>query len=259
MSRLTLNTTKGMKKIKIAGLSADPPEGMTKESVEDQTKKYVDRIGELHGILQAEKKKSVLIVLQGMDGSGKDGAVDHVFKECHPSSLNVTSFKKPTEEEFAHDFLWRVHKVAPARGAIQIFVRSHYEDVLIQRVHKWITEDRVDARFDAINAFEKLLETDNHTLILKFFLHISYDQQELELKERMDDPEKYWKHNSSDWKEREHWDEYMRCYEEVLNRSDIPWTVVPVNKRWYRDYVVAKTVAEAMEKLDLAYPALKED
>ena len=137
-----------MKKIKIAGLSADPPEGMTKESVEDQTKKYVDRIGELHGILQAEKKKSVLIVLQGMDGSGKDGAVDRVFKECHPSSLNVTSFKKPTEEEFAHDFLWRVHKVAPARGAIQIFVRSHYEDVLIQRVHKWITEDRVDARFD---------------------------------------------------------------------------------------------------------------
>ncbi len=248
-----------MKKYKIAEISADPPEGVDKEDLREATKKYVDRIGELQKMLQAEKKKAVLIVFQGMDGSGKDGAVENVFKECHPSGLSVYGFKKPSEEEFAHDFLWRVHKVAPARGNIQIFVRSHYEDVLIQRVHKWITEERVDARFDAINAFEKLLEVDNHTLILKFFLHISFEQQAEELQQRIDEHEKNWKHNSADWKEREHWDEYMRCYEDALNRCTVPWTVVPVDKRWYRDYIVSKTVAEAMEKLNLAYPGIKED
>lgn len=170
----------------------------------------------------------------------------------------MVSFKKPTEEEFAHDFLWRVHKHTPAKGMIQIFVRSHYEDVLIQRVHNWIDEERVNKRIQAINAFEELLQFDNNTHIFKFYLHISKEQQEEELKERLNESDKYWKHNANDWKEREYWDDYMRCYEDVINRSTIPWTIVPVDQRWYRDYVISKTLVEALEKLDMKYPPLQE-
>ena len=164
-----------------------------------------------------------------MDASGKDGAASNVFKECHPSGINVYSFKKPTEEEFAHDFLWRVHKQAPAKGMIQIFNRSQYEDVLIQRVHKWIDEETVDRRIKAINAFEELLTFDNSTIIFKFYLHLSKEQQAIELRERIDEKEKHWKHNDNDWKEREHWEEYMRCYEDVINRSSIPWIINTFN------------------------------
>lgn len=244
---------------KINTLLTGPPENVDKKDLKKTTDKLVDRLGELQNVLMAQQKHSVLVIFQGMDASGKDGAVRKVFKECHPNGISVHSFKKPTDEEFAHDFLWRVHKHTPAKGIIQIFNRSHYEDVLIQRVHQWIDEKTVDLRFEAINAFEKLLAFDNNTVILKFFLHISYDQQTLELQQRIDEHDKHWKHNSGDWKEREHWDKYMRCYEDMLNRSAIPWTVVPVDERWYRDYIVAKTIVDALEKLNMDYPALKKD
>lgn len=242
--------------IRLSEIATTPPEGAQKKDFRKKTKGYVDRLGELQKMLAAQQKHAVLVVFQGMDASGKDGAARNVFKECHPSGLQVYSFKKPTEEEFAHDFLWRVHQKAPAKGMIQIFNRSHYEDVLIQRVHKWIDGERVDRRIQAINAFEELLAFDNNTLILKFFLHISYDQQQIELQQRIDDREKHWKHNLNDWKEREHWKEYMRCYEDVINRSNIPWHIVPVDSRWYRDYIVSKTIVEAMEALDLDFPEL---
>lgn len=244
--------------IKLSDISTDAPKHLEKEAARAQTSEWVKRIGELQAILYAQKKYSLLVVLQGMDGSGKDSAVKNVFTECNPVGLNVIGFKKPTELEFAHDFLWRIHPHAPAKGMINIFIRSHYEDVLIQRVHQWIDETRVDKRIQAINAFEELLQFDNNTIILKFYLHISKEQQEKELRERMTDPQKYWKHNAADWEERKLWDEYIRCYEDVINRSTIAWTVTPVDQRWYRDYVIAKTILDALEKLDLQYPKMVE-
>ncbi len=248
-----------MGNIKIAELPTRAPDGLNKDDAEKIVKKRRDRIAELHQLLIAEGKHSVLVILQGMDGSGKDGGTRNVFGECAPYGLRTYSFKKPTEEEFAHDFLWRVHKQAPRKGELVIFNRSHYEDVLIQRVHKWITEEQVQKRMAAINMFEELLQFDNNTVVLKFFLNISYDQQIIELQQRIDDPEKHWKHNAGDWKERKHWEEYMRCYEDVLNNSTIPWHVVPVDQRWYRDYLMTGIVLEALEGLNMQYPPLEKE
>lgn len=245
--------------IRLSEIPTRAPKDLSKHVAKQKTKQRVDRIGELQEILYAQQKYSVLIVMQGMDASGKDGAVSNVFEECHPGGLEVIPFKKPTEEEFAHDFLWRIHRHAPRKGMINIFVRSHYEDVLIQRVHGWIDEEHARRRIESINAFEELLTYDNDTLILKFYLHISKEQQKEELQQRIDEEDKHWKHNPNDWREREYWDEYRRCYEEVLNESRIPWHVVPVDQRWHRDYVMSQILVEELEKLDLEYPPLKED
>jgi PPK2 family polyphosphate:nucleotide phosphotransferase len=242
--------------IKLSKISTDAPSDLEKSTAREQTLAYIERLGKLQKTLNAQQKYSVLVILQGMDGSGKDGAAENVFKECHPNGLSVISFKKPTEEEFAHDFLWRIHKNAPPKGMIHIFNRSHYEDVIIQRVYQWIDEERVNKRFESINAFEELLVYDCNTVLFKFMLYISKEQQEVELQQRLEDPEKFWKHNAGDWKERERWDDYMRCYEDAINRSSIPWTIVPVDQRWYRDYLISKTMVETLEKLDLAYPPL---
>lgn len=244
--------------IELANERTGPPDQLDKDEVKDQTDELVDRLGELQRMLYAQGEYALLVIFQGMDASGKDGAVEKVFKACHPSGLQVFSFKKPTEEEFAHDFLWRAHKKTPPKGMIHIWNRSHYEDVLIQRVHGWIDEQQVAQRIKAINAFEELLAFDNNTIVCKFFLHISYEQQEEELMQRINEDEKHWKHNDSDWKEREYWPEYMRCYEEVLNRSTIPWVITPVDKRWYRDYIVAKALVGQLEALPLEYPPLKD-
>ena len=248
-----------MARIKIKDLPTRAPEDLDKKKAKEIVRDRRERIAELHQLLVADGKHSVLVILQGMDGSGKDGGTRNIFGECAPYNLRTHSFKKPTEEEFAHDFLWRVHQHAPRKGELVIFNRSHYEDILIQRVHGWISEERVKHRMDAINAFEELLQFDNNTLMLKFFLNISHEQQALELQERLDDPTKHWKHNSSDWSEREHWDEYMRCYEDVLNWSKIPWHIIPVDQRWYRDYLMTDIVIKAMEGLKMSYPPLQED
>lgn len=244
--------------IKLSDISTKPPKNADKKTLKEETKKYAKRLGELQAVLRAEQKHSVLVIFQGMDASGKDGAVKNVFKYCLHDGVSVHSFKKPTDEEFAHDFLWRVHKKCPAKGQVQIFNRSHYEDILIQRVHGWISEERVEKRMNAINAFEDLLTFDNNTVVLKFFLHLSKKQQKLELEERLNEPDKYWKHNDGDWEQRKHWNEYMRCYEDVLNWSKTPWTIVPVDERWYRDYVVSKAIVEALEALKMSYPEMKE-
>ncbi len=245
--------------IRLSEIPTKPPKGLDRDKAEKQTKKWAKRIGELQELIHAEGKHSLLVIMQGMDGSGKDGGVRKVFNYCHHGGVNVYSFKKPTDEEFDHDFLWRVHKLAPRKGMIRIFNRSHYEDILIQRVHGWIDEERVEKRMAAINAFEDLLQFDNNTLILKFYLHISHDQQKLELQERIDEPDKHWKHNAGDWKEREHWDKYMDCYEYAINNSKLPWHIIPVDSRWYRDYVMSKIVVDELEKLNMKYPPLEEE
>lgn len=245
--------------INLSEISTTPPPDVNEDKLKEKTEKLAERLGELQKVMFAEQKHSALVIFQGMDASGKDGAVKHVFKECHAQGIQVHSFKKPTDEEFAHDFLWRVHKQVPARGMIQIFNRSHYEDILIQRVHSWIDDERAQKRMNAINAFEELLAFDNHTVIFKFYLHISYEQQEKELKERIQERDKNWKHNPNDWKEREHWDEYRRYYEYAINNSSIPWTIVPVDERWYRNYIVAKTMVEQLEKLNMEYPPLPKE
>ena len=233
------------------------PKELTKEDIKRKTDRMARRIGDLQHIMYAGKKHNLLVVFQGMDASGKDGATRKVFSYCNPTGIDAFPFRKPTEEEFAHDFLWRVSKRAPAKGMIQIFIRSHYEDVLIQRVHKWIDEDKVNARIQAINEWEALLQQDNHTTILKFYMHISPEKQKEKLQERIDDPRKQWKHNDADWKEAELWDEYMFCYEDAINRSEVPWIIAPVDQRWYRDYFIAEKVLDTLESMHLKLPTFE--
>jgi len=244
--------------IKISEISAKPPEGLDKKDAKKLTKKLVEELEDLQRVMYAEGKHSLLVVFQGMDASGKDGATRKVFGNINPAGCRVHSFKKPTDEEFAHDFLWRAHKVAPAKGMIQIFNRSHYEDVLIQRVHNWIDMDKVHNRYEHINNFEKLLK-DTGTHILKFYLHISFEEQLVQLTERKTEPTKHWKHNDNDWKEREHWEEYMLAYEDCFEHCspEIPWTIVPSNDNWYKEYVIAKKVVETLRVLEMKYPPLE--
>ncbi|MEO6132545.1 MAG: PPK2 family polyphosphate kinase [Saprospiraceae bacterium] len=242
--------------ITLSEISTKAPESITKEEAKRKTKRMIRRIGELQNIMYAEKKHCLLVVLQGMDASGKDGITRSVFAGTDTTGTDVYAFKKPTEEEFAHDFLWRVHKVAPAKGIVQIFNRSHYEDVLIQRVHKWISEETVTNRINSINAWETLLQQDNNTTVLKFMLHISPERQKKNLQDRIDDPKKRWKHKDADWKEAELWTDYMFCYEDAINRSVVPWFIVPVDQQWYRDYFISEKILQALESMNLELPVL---
>ncbi|MBP6446948.1 MAG: PPK2 family polyphosphate kinase [Saprospiraceae bacterium] len=242
--------------IKLSTIPTNAPESANKKKIEAKTAELANKIGEMQHKLYAEGKQSLLVILQGMDASGKDGTVKTVFADCNPSGIDAYAFKKPTEQEFAHDFLWRVHKLAPQKGNIMIFNRSHYEDILIQRVHKWITEERVEKRMSAINAFEELLEFDNNTKFLKFYMHISKERQQEKLQERIDDPTKNWKHNQADWDENDHWDEYMKCYEYAINKSNIEWHIAPCDKRYYRNYFIATKVLETLEAMNPQLPLL---
>ena len=248
-----------MSKIKLSEIPTLPPAEVDEAKIRALTKRMTRQIADLQHLLYAEEKHSLLIIFQGMDATGKDGATRRVLGRCSPTGIHVKSFKKPTDEEFDHDFLWRVHKHAPRKGMIQVFNRSHYEDILIQRVHGWIDEARVDIRMNAINSFEQLLQQDNGTVILKFYMHISRERQREKLQERIDNPLKNWKHNDGDWDEAELWDDYMRCYEDAINRSVIPWYIVPVDKRWYRDYIIAKEIVEVLETLEMQLPMLESE
>lgn len=243
--------------IKLKDISHRAPDNLDKNKCKVKTELLAEKIGQLQRVIYAEKKTPVLIVFQGIDASGKDGATRHVLGRCSISGTESYSFKKPTEEEAAHDFLWRVHKQAPAKGMFMVFNRSHYEDILIQRVHNWIDEERVTVRMDAINAFEKLLQKDNNTLILKFYLHISQEKQLEKLQERIDVPEKNWKHNPADWEEAKLYDEYMKAYEDAINRSEVPWYIVPCDQRWYRDYFIANAIYDALKELDPKLPVIE--
>ncbi len=205
-------------------------------------------IDDLQELLYGAGTHSLLVIMQGMDTSGKDGTVRKVFSKVSPLGSYVYSFKVPTEEELSHDFLWRVHRVTPRRGLIGIFNRSHYEDVLVVRVHGLVPEPVWRARYRMINDFEHLLASSN-TIILKFFLHISREEQEERLLAREKDVEKAWKLSAGDWREREHWDDYMAAYTEALERcstADAPWHIVPADRKWFRNYAVARTVVETL-------------
>jgi PPK2 family polyphosphate:nucleotide phosphotransferase len=214
------------------------------------------RIGELQELLYAEHRRRVLVILQGMDTSGKDGATRKVFSETSPQGLRVASFKKPTQTELEHDYLWRIHPQVPGSGEIVVFNRSHYEDVLVVRVHSLVPREIWRKRYDHIAGFERML-ADEGTTILKFFLHISPDEQRERLQARLEDPTKRWKFQHGDLEERRKWNAYMRAYEDAITRTSTkwaPWIVVPADRKWVRDYVVATFTARAMEALKMKYP-----
>jgi len=227
-----------------------------REATEEKTKKILKKIGELQYKMYAQNKYSLLIVFQGTDASGKDGLTKAILKYCNPVGIKIHSFKKPTEEEMSHDFLWRIHKETPGKGEVQIFIRSHYEDILVPSVEKFIPENIIEERYDLINNFEALLERHN-TKVLKFFLNVSKEAQEERLMERIELKEKHWKHKDGDWDTREKYDEYMQVYEKILNRcSTIPWHIVPADKNWQKTWFVAEAVLESLKKLDLQWPEL---
>jgi PPK2 family polyphosphate:nucleotide phosphotransferase len=227
-----------------------------KEKTIEKTKKIQRKIGELQNKMLAQNKFSLLVILQGTDASGKDGVTKGLLKYCNPIGIKVYSFKKPTENEYAHDFLWRVHDIVPRKGELQVFIRSHYEDILVPSVEKFIPAEVIEKRFKLINDFEKLLEH-NNTVVLKFFMNVSKEAQKERLMERIELKEKHWKHKDGDWDTREKFDEYMAVYEKILNTcNETPWQIVPSDKNWQKLYYVSDTVLKALEGLDLKWPDL---
>ncbi len=218
--------------------------------------KNTQKLIDLHDLLYAEQKHALLILLQGMDAAGKDGTIKHVMSGVNPSGCTVTSFKVPTAEEAAHDFLWRIHKAVPQKGYIGIFNRSQYEDVLVTRVHKMIPEKVWKSRYDRINDFEELL-AENHVVLLKFFLHIDKDEQKRRFESRKDEPSKNWKISPADRREREFWDDYQAAYQDALEKCSTkfaPWYVIPANKKWFRNLAVSQIIVDALEELKMKYP-----
>lgn len=230
--------------------------GKDKRAAKDELDEIEDALDELQERLYAESSRAILFVLQAMDTGGKDGTIRKVFGRLNPAGCRVASFKAPSSLELSHDFLWRVHEQMPRRGEITIFNRSQYEDVLVVRVHNLVPQEVWERRYDQINAFEKIL-TDEGTTIVKFFLHISKDEQKKRLEARAADPTKQWKFNPNDLKERLLWDDYQRAYEDALSKTsteDAPWYVIPANRKWYRDIVVARVVLDTMKRLAPQYP-----
>ena len=247
-----------MGKITLKDLSTRAPEELDKKETREKTEKLVAELDELQNLLFAEGKHSVLVVIQGMDGSGKDGVIRNVLGNMNPQGVTVKSYKAPTAEELAHDFLWRIHQHAPAKGMIQIFNRSHYEDILITRVHKWCDDETAVKRMKAINDFEQLLQEHNHTHILKFYLHISPEEQHERLSERMKDPAKMWKYNEKDFDEAKLWDLYMQMYEDCFNECNRPeWIIVPADQNWYKEFVIASALHSLLSGLGMQFPGLK--
>lgn len=244
----------------LSEISTKAPKEFDKKETKELSAKLVTELDELQNLLYAERKHSILIILQGLDASGKDGAIRKVFGQMNPQGVRVQSFKAPTEEELAHDFLWRIHHHTPVKGMIQIFNRSHYEDVLITRVHGWCDDAEAAKRFDAINDFEELLTLHNNCKILKFYLHISHEEQEGRLEERVKDPTKQWKYNPKDKEEAKNWKKYMQMYEDVfVNCNTIPWIVVPADQNWYKEYIIAKAFVDTLKTLDMRFPDLKKE
>ena len=248
MSRTTLDKPGG--KVRLDDISAEPPKGMTRDKAEARFESLGQELFDLQDAMFGAKVNSVMVVLQGRDGAGKDGTIKHVVGCLNPRGVIVTSFGVPATEERQHDFLWRVHHVIPRRGMIGIFNRSHYEDVLVVRVHDLVPKKLWKARFDHIVDFEKLL-SEHGTIVLKYFLHITKKEQKQRLLDREQDPEAAWKLNPNDWKERDRWDEYTEAYEDAISKTaakDAPWMIVPANAKWYRNLVVAESIVETLRK-----------
>jgi len=242
--------------IRLADFDADVHDGLDRAAAEEETRRHCDALDELAYRLFAEAKRAVVVVLQGIDTSGKDGTIRMLASGISPQCLDVASFKAPSALELAHDFLWRVHQAIPAHGRIGIFNRSHYEDVVVVRVRKLVPKAVWQARFDQINAFEKLL-ADGGLTFVKCFLHISKGEQRKRLEDRLRDPQKQWKLGPDDLEDRRRWDEFQEAYDEALTRCNTdhaPWHIVPANRKWYRNLVVARLVRNTLERLDPRFP-----
>jgi PPK2 family polyphosphate:nucleotide phosphotransferase len=243
-------------RIRLADLDPADSRGWKKTDAEKQIARELERLADLQDRLWAEAKRGVLVVLQGIDASGKDGSIRKVMTAFNPQGCFVASFKVPTAEEAAHDFLWRIHKRVPAKGEIGIFNRSHYEEVLVVRVHQLVPRSVWSGRYEHLRQFEQLL-VDTGTVVVKFFLHIDRDEQRQRLQERYDDPKKRWKFSTGDLAERALWDKYMAAYEDALSKTsavDAPWYVIPANRNWFRDLAIARILADTLEDLKPAYP-----
>ncbi len=244
------------KRIRLADWDPGETLGLEKDSAVEQTEKNIGRLDELQYLMYAEHRHALLVVLQGMDGAGKDGTIRHVMRGLNPQGCRVTSFKAPSAEEADHDFLWRVHRAAPASGEVAIFNRSYYEDVLAARVRKLVPKRVWSQRYDHINRFEQLL-TDSSVVVAKFFLYVSKDEQRRRFEERLRDPTKQWKLSPSDFEDRKHWDDYVTAYAEALTRCstpDAPWFIVPADKKWFRNFAVSHILVETLEALDMRFP-----
>jgi PPK2 family polyphosphate:nucleotide phosphotransferase len=241
--------------MKLASIHSKAPYSLNKETIREKTQELLNDLKDMQDIFYALKKHSLLVILQGLDASGKDGAIKKVFTGVNPMGCTVKPFKVPTADEVSHDFLWRIHQHAPAKGMIQIFNRSHYEDVLVPRVEKFVTHATIKKRYDHINNFEQLL-TDSGTIILKFFLYVSEEEQMKRIQERITNPKKHWKYDPSDLTTTQKRDLYLEVYEEIFDQCGPghPWTIVPSDQNWYKEYVIAKTIVEALTSLDLKYP-----
>ena len=247
-----------MANTRLKDIDTRAPKEFDKDKTKKETAELLEKLDELQNLLFAESKHCLLVIIQGMDASGKDGAIRNVFGKLNPQGVEVKSYKVPTAEEAAHDFLWRIHQHSPAKGIIQIFNRSHYEDILVTRVHKWIDDDTAGKRMEAINSFEKLLQQHNGTSILKFYLHVSPEEQQKRLAERIQNPTKQWKYNENDFAEAKLWDTYMNMYDDCFeNCNHIPWTIVPADQNWYKEYTIASKVFETLKDLKMKYPGLK--
>lgn len=249
-------------KVRLAKIDPDfAGKHISRKAAVAATADQIERIDRLQYLLYADASQSLLIVLQGLDAAGKDGLIRHLFSGVNPQGVSVSAFKKPTETEAAHDFLWRVHQAAPAKGEIAIYNRSHYEDVLIVRVHKWVPHAVWSKRYDLINDFEKNL-SHNGTRILKFYLHISPQEQLARFKERLDDRTRQWKISESDYSEREFWPQYIEAYDEAIGRTSskhAPWYIIPANHKWFRNLAVSQIIADTMEDMGLTLPPPRAD
>jgi PPK2 family polyphosphate:nucleotide phosphotransferase len=245
------------KRVSLKDIDPGGTNGMSEEDVERKLPAMQERLGELHNLLYGAAHQSLLIVLQGLDTAGKDGSVKHLMAGLNPVGCDIASFKQPTAEELAHDFLWRVHPHTPALGQVTIFNRSHYEDVLVVRVHDLVPRAVWEQRYEQINDFERLL-AQSSTIIIKFYLHISKKEQRERLLERERDPAKAWKLAVGDWKERERWKAYREAYEDAISRcgtQDAPWVIVPADKKWYRNYLLTQALIERLEPYAKAWSA----
>lgn len=245
--------------IKLSQIKTQKIDKSKKEEIKLENEKMVAEIITLQRKMNAQGKYSLLIIFQGLDASGKDGAVRSALSGVNPNGISVKSFKKPTKEEEEHDFLWRVHPYAPSKGMIQVFNRSHYEDILVPTIYNSLPKKTLEERFDLINNFEKQIES-NGTTILKFYLHTSKDEQFKRLTERIEVKEKYWKHSDGDWETREHWKAFMSLYETIFKKCNKPeWHIVPADKNWEKVNYVAKTILSALKGMDLQWPELKSE
>lgn len=244
-------------KVKLSKWDPEETLGWDKgHKMKDSLDKAIERLDKLQYLLYAEHKHALLIVLQGRDAAGKDGTIRHVMTGVNPQGCHVASFKKPSAEEMSHDYLWRIHKAMPEYGDIGIFNRSVYEDVLVVRVHNIVPKDVWSARYDQINEFEEILHQ-NNVKIIKFFLHISKDEQKARFQERIDDPDRRWKISEADFAERNFWDDYTEAYEDALAKCSTkhaPWFIIPSNKKWFRNLAVSHIITETLESMDMKFP-----